>query len=85
MTEQMMYIAGDPMTGGAKLGAQFKTTPQRGQVVTKQPRNLAGRGQAGEQRQKVVTNLKCDPSKHTVSRTWSDQGVYVPAKNKKTL
>ena len=80
-----MYVTGDPSTGGAKLGAQFRTTPQRGQVATKQPRNLVGRGQAGQQRQKGVTNLKYDPSKPTVPGTWSEQGVYVPAKNKKTL
>ena len=27
VTEQTMYVAGDPSTGGAKLGAQFRTTP----------------------------------------------------------
>ena len=85
VTEQTMYVTGDPSTGGVKLGAQFKTTPQRGQVATKQPRNLVGRGQAGQQRQKGVTNPKYDPSKPTVLGTWSEQGVYVPAKNKKTL
>ena len=40
--EQMMYIAGDPSTGGVKLGAQFRTTLWRGQVATKQPRNPEG-------------------------------------------
>ena len=80
-----MYVTGDPSTRGAKLGAQFRTTPWRGQVATKQPRNLAGRGQAGQQRQKGVTNPKYDPSKPTVPGTWSEQGVYVPSKNKKTL
>ena len=42
VTEQTMYITGDPSTRGAKLGAQFKTTPWRGQVTTKQPRNPVG-------------------------------------------
>ena len=27
VTEQTMYVTGDPLTGGVKLGAQFKTTP----------------------------------------------------------
>ena len=27
VTEQTMYVTGDPSTGGAKLGAQFKMTP----------------------------------------------------------
>ena len=85
VTEQTMYITGDPSTGGAKLGAQFKTTLQRGQVATKQPRNPVGRGQAGQQRHKGVMNPKYDPSKPTVPRTWSEQEVYVPAKNKKTI
>ena len=80
-----MYVAGDPLTGGAKLGAQFRTTLWREQVATKQPRNPVGQGQAGQQRQKRVTNPKYDPSKPTVPGTWSEQGVYVPAKNKKTL
>ena len=75
-----MYVA-----GGAKLGAQFRTTLRRGQVAIKQPRNPVGRGQAGQQRQKGVMNPKYDPSKPTVPGTWCDQGVYVPAKNKKTL
>ena len=85
VTEQTMYVTGDPSTGGAKLGAQFKTTPWRGQVATKQPRNLVGREQAGQPRQKGVMNPKYDPSKPMVPGTWSEQGVYVPAKNKKTL
>ena len=80
-----MYIAGDPSSEGAKLGAQFKMTLQRGQVATKQPRNLAGREQAGDHRQKGMTNPKYDPSKPMVLGTWSEQGVYVPTKNKKTL
>ena len=85
VTEKTMYVTGDPLTGGAKLGAQFRKTLQRGQVAMKQPRNPVGWGQAGQQRQKGVTNPKYDPSKPTVSGTWSEQGVYVPAKNKKTL
>ena len=83
VTEQTMYVTGDPSTRGAKLGAQFKMTPRRGQVATKQPRNLVGRGQAGQQRQKGVTNLKYDPSKPTVPGTWSEQGVYVHVKTRK--
>ena len=85
MTEQTMYVAGDPLTRGVKLGAQFRTTLWRGQVATKQPRNPVGQGQAGQQRQKGVKNPKYDPSKPTVPGTWSEQGVYEPAKNKKTL
>ena len=85
MTEQTMYVAGDPLIRRAKLGAQFRTTPRRGQVATKQPRHPVGRGQAGQQRQKGVTIPKYDPSKPTVPGTWSEQGVYIPAKNKKTL
>ena len=64
---------------------QFRATLWRGQVVKKQPRNPAGQGQAGQQRQKGVMNPKYDPSKPTVPGTWSERGVYVPAKNKKTL
>ena len=85
VTEQTMYVTGDPSTGGAKLGVQFRTTLRRGQVATKQPRNPVGRGQAGQQRQKGVMNPKYDPFEPTVPGTWSEQGVYVPAKNKKTL
>ena len=76
---------GDPSSGGVKLGAQFRTTPWRGQVDAKQPRNPVGRGRAGDQRPKGVTNPKYNPSKPTVAGKWSKLGVYVPAKNKKTL
>ena len=84
-----MYIIGNPTDTGKELGARTMVTPKRGrgqgQVATKQPRNPAGRGHAGQPRQRGITNPKYDPRKQTIASGMSDLGTYWPARNKKTL
>ena len=78
VTEETMYIVGDPMDTGKKLGARTMVMPKRGrgraQVAMKQPRNLAGRGRAGPQRRKGITNPKYDPNKPMIGSGMSDLG-----------
>ena len=89
VTEETMYIIGNPTDMGKELGARTMVTPKRGrgrgQVATKQPRNLAGRGRVGQPRQRGITNLKYDLSKPMIASGMSDLGTYQPARNKKTL
>ena len=84
-----MYIVRDLTDMGKKLGARTMVMPKRGrgqvQVAMKQPRNPAGRGCAGPQRRKGITNPKYDPNKPTIGSGMSDLGTYQPAKNNRTL
>ena len=54
-------------------------------MATKQPRNPAGRGRAGQPRRKGRTNPKYDLNKPTIGSGMSDLGTYQPAKNKRIL